>query len=336
MKRYGITIALAILVALLCCMTVVSAAMANPDSNPTVEIDIYRNSIETGDMVLIAYANIPYATMPTDPVTSTFLWSLIDTDNVTVLGSTVGYAYNKNGYGYNIYSMYWSAANFTAQGMVWGTSYTLRLAGNPTYFASPPVYNYNINAADYSAQTVKADVQNEIGDRVLALAADLNNKWGLLTVYYLNTENELGTVLSLYGEAFFRGAIYGLQAMAPNIFGVVMRVIDIEDRVWTDNYTEQLVNQYAGTWVETSQEAGKALFGTTYDLLSVMLMLVMALGLVYGNIAITGDSWNGLIDASLVSIIGAKLGLYDFAFLILLAAIAWIYISAKIWYRLFG
>lgn len=340
MKKLRPIILLMLLAGLLFSSTPVYADTPDPDSTPTVDqINIYRNMRETGDMLVLVYANIPYATIPDTPVTQTFIWSILDTDNVTELGSTVGYAYNisthqDDGFGYNVYSMYWNAANVTALGITWGTSYTIRLSGNPAVFDTPPIYNYTISAGDYSDLTAQADVQEELGNRILAIGAGLNTKWGLSTTYSLVTELEAGTALSLYGEAFFRGAIYGAQSLAPGIFSVVIRTIDVPERTWDPEYSENVTSQWEGTWVETAQEGGKALFGTTYDLLSIIMLLVMSGGLLIGNIILTGDHWNGLVDIAAFGVIGARLAMYDLAFLILIAALCWIYISAKVWFGL--
>jgi len=316
--------------------TPVYADTPDPDAPPTlVEANVYRNLIETGtptgDMLFLIYANIPYATVPNTSVTETFIWRLMDTDNVTELGSTVGCAYNDDGYGYNVYSMYFNADNVSSL-LTWGASYTLRLSGNPTVFDTPPVYNFVINTVDYSTAATQAESQAELAARILYLAGDLDNKWGLASIYSLLTQNETATVLSIYGEAFFRCAINGLQSMAPTVFSVVIRAIDIDPRDWDPEYSENVTGQWAGTWAETAQEAGKALFNTSYDLLSVIMLLAMSAGLLIGNLAITGDHWNGLVDVAILGVIGARLGMYDMAFLILVAAICWIYIGMKIWF----
>ena len=332
MKRFSSVIILALL-ALFLIATPAYADTPDPDSNPTIEsFNNYRNSLEPGDWLLVIYANIPYSSIPDTPVTETFIWRLMDTDEVTELGSTIGTNYNDDGYGYNVYSMYFSADEVTAKGMVWETSYIARLSGNPAVFDTPPIYNFTINAGNYSALTVTADVQAELAARVLTIAADLDNKWGLTATNSLLTEAEAGTVLSIFGEAFFRGAIFGLQAMAPGAFSVIIRNLDVPDREFPSEYAENVTGQWGGTWIDTAQEAGKALFGTDYDLLSIIMLLVMSGGLLIGNIMLTGDHWNGLVDVAAFGIIGARLGMYDFAFLLLIAAMCWLYISAKIWF----
>jgi len=332
MKKARAVVVVLLLAMVLLVTTPVYADTADPDYDPTVEeINVYRNLIEPGDMLFLVYANIPYGTPPSTPVTSTFIWRLIDVDGITTLGSTVGTAYNDDGYGYNVYSMYFTAAEVAAS-LVWNTVYNIRLSGNPTVFDAPPEYNYPVAVLDYTTAVTQADNQAELAARIITLAGDLDNKWALAPTYSLLTQNETATVLSIYGEAFFRGAINGLQAMAPLAFSVVIRALEITDRTWTDNYSENLTGQYTGTWVDTAKAAGAVLFGTDYDLLSIIILLVMCGGLMIGNLMLTGDHWNGLIDVAALCVVGARLAMYDLAFLILIAALCWMYISAKIWF----
>jgi len=340
MKTHRLLILLGLLVVLLLPATPCYADTPDPDATPTVvQFDMYRNMRADGDWLLLIYANIPYGTPPDQPVTETFIWNMYDTDNVTELGSTVGYAYNvgtyqDDGFGYNVYSMYWDSDNVTDLGMdtKWGASFPVRLTGNPAVFDTPPVYNYTIGVSDYSAETVRANVQDELADRVLFLANDLNVKWGLSAVYSLLVEEEAGPVLSTYGQAFFRGAIYGLQALAPGAFPVEIRLVDVEARDWDTEYSENVTGQWGDTWIDTAQAAGKALFDTDYDLLSVIMLLAMGTGLLIGNIMLTGDHWNGLVDVAVLSVIGARLGMYDLAFLMLVGAVCWFYIGTKVWF----
>ncbi len=333
MKRIRTGIVLAILAVFVLSATPVYADTPDPDSTPTIEqVDIYRNSIETGDFLVIIFANILYGTLPDTPESETFIWRLMDIDGVTELGSTLGYDFNDDGYGFNVYSMYFSAATAVTLGLVWETAYSLRLIGNPLAFVSPPVFNFPVVSTDYSSETVQVDVQTEIAARVIELGRALDIRWDNSATDSLILENETTTIFSTIGESFFRGAIFGVQAMAPSAFSVVVRVIDIEAREWDTQYSENVTGQWSGTWVETAQEGGKALFGTDYDLLSVIVMLGLSGILLFGGMWLTGSAWAGMIDASLIGIFGARLGLFDLGFLMLIGFVCIFFISAKIWY----
>lgn len=330
-----VRIVMALVVALLLLVVIASPVYADtplPSSTPQViKTNVYRNLIEEGDRLFLIYANIPYDAFPEDPVTETFIWRLFDTDGVTELGSTVGYNFlysnNGTGYGYNVYSMYFD----NADNITWELQYPLRLSGNPNKFDTPPNYNYTISVADYSLLSDKEDEQAELASIVLWLANDLDNKWSMPATYSLISQIEAAAVLSIYGEAFFRGAIFGIQAMAPTIFSFVIRDIEYEEREWDLEYSGSLESQYEGTWIDTAREAGKSLFNTDFDLLSIIILLGTGVGVVVGNIILTGDHWNALVDAAVVLILGGSVGMYGFGFLGLVAAISLIIVAFTIW-----
>lgn len=303
------------------------ADQADPDNTPIAVVDVYRNLLVSGDRLYLIYANIPYAAQPDALVTEAFIWRLYDTDNTTVLGQTLGTAYNAGGYGYNVYSIYLPATWAPA----WESPLLLRLSGNPLIFDSPPVYNFTLTAADYNAENITTEVQAALTTRILAIATDLNIRWGGTTE--LLYETETGTVLSLTGEEFFRAAIYGLQAMAPDLFRFSAGTITAEERTWTTDYVDNITGQWTGTFVEDGQTAGKGMFNKDYDLLSIILLLAGLGGLFVGNIMISKNVYSALIDVTLVALIFGRLGIPDvlLSFLGLIAALSWVYISAKIW-----
>jgi len=310
----------------------VCADTPDPDSTPTVEeFNVYRNLLETDDFLLLIYANIPYATPPSDPVTETFIWRMIDTDNITELGSTTGFNYHDNGYGFNVFSMYWGAANITALGIAWGTEYTIRLSGNPAAFDDPPKYDFTLDSTDYTDSVAGNEVREEMGNRLLSIASELKIKWALAADYCLTQEIETGTVLSIYGETVFRGVIRGVQGMVPQIFRFVVSNLDVGARTWDPTYVTALEEQWTGTWVETARAAGATLFGTSYDLTSLILLTGLAFGVVIGNLMVSGDTWAGGVDACFVLLIGTKLTLLGLGYLGLIVSLCVLYIAARMW-----
>lgn len=299
-----------------------------PDSTPSAEFHFYRNLLEPGDEGLFIYQNIPYATPPDDPTGEVFIWRLMDgTDE---LGSATSYAFNDNGYGYSCTWMYWDATTVTSLGMVWGSIYTVRLSGNPAAFADPPEYNFTLSSADYSALTVTADVQAELAARILLTAQALDINWGLGATYSLLSETETGTVLSIYGEAYFRGVIYGLQGICPQVFSYVINDYDDEPRTFTTGYVTTLETQYAGTWIDTAKSALGDLFGVSY-LAPLLLSLLGAAVLGTVSIILSGDAWHGFADARTGLLVATRLGFFNLAFLGLLAALAVIYGAVRLW-----
>lgn len=333
MKKLRIVVLILLAVMYLLAFTLpVYAQAADPDSTPTIErLNVYRNLLESGDFFIVWLANIPYsvATQPDAPVTETFIWRLIDTDGITELGYTTGYAYNDDGYGYNVYCMYFSFS--TAPAWKPAVEYTLRLSGNPAQFVTPPEYIFTVSTADYTALTGTTDNQEALATTILWLGDELDQQWALTAANSLLLEIEAGTVLSIDGESYFRGAIYGLQGLAPTVFRVILRDINVADRTWSGNYSTIVGNQWAGTWVGNATTAGAGVFSQTYDLFAIVGLIIICLVFAVGDVSLTSDMWNAFAGVSLIALAGAKLAVYSMGFLGLAVAVAVLYLSARVW-----
>lgn len=331
MKKWRIALLLSVLIIAVVVPAGSIFATDQPDSAPSATFYLYRSLLETGDQLLLIDQNIPYSTIPDEPIWQTYQWRMIALDGVTELGICLPYAFNDNGYGSSVASMYWDAGNVTALGMAWDAAYTMRLSENPALFASPTQWDFTLSSADYSTLTVSEDVKDELAARILLLAQNLDISWGLGATYSLLNETETGTVLSIYGEAFFRGAIYGLQGLCPQVFAYVINDVDLTPRTFSAAYVTTLSNQWSGTWVETAKAAGAALFGTGYDLTSILLTLLAAVIIAIIAIILSGDAWHGIADAKTVFIVSTRLGFFDLGFLAVLAACAVLYGTARMW-----
>lgn len=337
MKRLGIAILSAMVAIIITAMPVMAIAL--PDSTPSVEdVYIYRNVLETGDMAVIIFENTPYGTVPTDyDYSEAFIWRLIDTDNTTELAQAVGYDYNVgtyegSGYGYNVISFYLDATEVTALGITWLDILTLRLSGNPVAFASPPTYNYPVTIGDYSSLTDTADVKADIALLILTIAGDLDNKWGLTSTYSLISESETGTSLSLFGQAYFRGAIYGVQAMAPAAFPLSISDIVTTARTWTTTYVTELGEQHTGDYIDTALTAGNDFFDVDFGLFGMLLTLGICVVIILGHWYLKGGNvWTGLTESAPVVVIATRMGMFGLGELGLLAAVCWLFVSAKLW-----
>lgn len=303
------------------------ADQANPDSTPTATTYVFRNLIESGDQLYVVYANIPYAATPTELESDAFIWRLIDTDGTSVLGQTTGYPFNDSGYGYNVYSFYFSSA----EAPTWDQAYTVRLTGNPAIFDTPPTYDYTLDSGDFSSAASDTPTQRtELGNRIILMAQNLDIQWGLTTTTTLLSETETGTVLSINGEAFFRNAILGLQAMAPQIFSFESGTVSNTDRTWSSAYATNISTQYAGTWVGTAQSAGASFFGKSYDLISIIIILAAVIAAIAANFWIAKSAWLGMIDGSVVAVLLSR-AIYEPTYVAFIGGIMSLYVSAKVW-----
>jgi hypothetical protein len=329
---------LALFIVLVMALAVVMPALAIdlPDDTPTIIGKwAWRHVLETGDMLIIVDENTPYTTTPTTDYSEAYIWEFASTNGTTSLGWANGYDYQNKGFGYNVIGFYFSAAEVTTSNITWGQNYYLKLLGSPSSFADPPEYIYQMTSADYSALTDMDDVQNEIGQRILLIAADLDNKWALGLTYSLIDQSETGVVLSIYGESFFRGALYGIQSYAPDLFRIIIGNIDtasLSDRSWSDNYSTNLTTQYpAGSDLDKGMQAGNDLLDVPYNLFGLIITLAIMAVIVVASLMIGGDWWGSFVGCIAPAVICTRIGLFGMGELALIAAICWLFLSAKVW-----
>jgi hypothetical protein len=245
MKRFRVGLSTFIALVFLLATPSPVAAIDPPDSTPTIDdIWVWRNILETGDVLLMLVENTPYATTPTGfTYGEAYIWRWMN--GTTELGQALGYDYNASGYGYNVIGFYLAAADAPT----WAGVYTLTLSGTPAAFTSPPEYSYPIPLSSYSILTDQDEVQADIALTVIDIADSMRSWWGLTAAESLIEEAETGTVLSSQGESFFRGAIYGLQGMAPAAFSLTISNFTITERTWDTEYTTNLTAQSpTGIW----------------------------------------------------------------------------------------
>lgn len=327
MKRLITGIAAALAAVLMIATPVLAIAL--PDSTPTITVRYaWRNVIETGDFLLIFEENTPYAATPTTVYSEAFIWRLIDTDGTTELGQAQGYNYFESGYGYNVISFYFSAADAPT----WAQIYHLRLSGTPTAFTTPPSYNFDLTSSDYSSLTATADVKADIAVKIITLAQDLENRWSLSTANALVTQEEGGSYLSVLGQAFFRGAILGIQAMAPTAFPATITNVDTSQRTFGTTYSSNLAAQNAGTYVATGLQAGEDFLDVGWNMMGMLIIFGIGFGLLFAHWRLAGgELWRGFVEFAAPLVIGMRLGLIGAGEVALVVALCWLFSSAKIW-----
>lgn len=236
-------------------------ALSVPDSTPTVsELHANRNLITTGDILIYGESDLPAGTPPATGASDAIIFKLIASDNLTELGAVTPYNFFDNGWNEGVFGFYFS--NMTTANVTWGTSYTIRIAENPAQYASPTYWDYVFPASGYStASSNQTAQQTELAINIINAANRLEQ---IFTSYTLLDTGASGTVLSSpSGETYFRGAIYGIQAMAPDLFMIQVLTYDASGRSMTTAYADNMTSQFAATWVGASENATVTQFGLT-------------------------------------------------------------------------
>ena len=263
-----------------------------PDSDPTISnVNANINLIESGDVLIYGEHNIPYAALPAEDADDTYIFRLIDTDNSTHLGAILPFTQLDNGYNEGGFSFYFTASdNLTTD-----QQYIIRISQNPANFDSPQHYDYVMPLSAWTSSVTQDDNQVELTLNIISMAQNLESAHDAT----LLESSAGGTVLSdPTGERYFRGIIYGIQLMAPDLFLVQVLTIDTADRLWTTDQFDQYEGRFTGTWLGTTTANTSATFGTTTPTLMTMVFL---LPIILGAIVISAIKFRKVDPAFMVA-----------------------------------
>jgi hypothetical protein len=269
------------------------AVTALPDSTPTLhDMKVYRNLLVDDDFLLVVPYTMPYATPPDLGIDKTFIFRLFDVAGTTELGSILAFPYNDDGYGEGIVSFYFD----DTAAPVWGANYVLRIDCNPAEFAAPTVWSFVLDSPAYSSFDDHDDNIEELRLDILEMGETLSGSWPV----DLTEETDSGTVLSTYGERYFRRAIKSVQAMCPELFYVQVSNPDYTKRSWDTIFADALANTFSGTFVWDAMTGFAGLW--TMQTRTAMGYVAMVVGLIFMAISVSQfqQVQQGFLDFALV------------------------------------
>lgn len=288
------TIISALIIALSLVGLVSQSVWADPTVPTNLQFEstkVFHNLIEDDDFLLVLHYNIHYNTdQPDTPANKLFTFRLLDTDGIDYLGSVVPYAYYNSGYDQGCAAFYFPKD----EAPDWEGAYIVRISGNPEYWSTPPLTSHTLTLSDYSQLETQAENQTLLGNYVLDIALDLEINWSTTLLY----NADLGVVLNSTGETYFRGAIPGLQAMAPQLFAVQTTTPQYTEEGWTQAQGNAYGQRFAGTWVQKSLDTIGDMFSIKWNVIPGMIIFGVIIAMAiwcqmkYGNIKpvpIAGD-----------------------------------------------
>ena len=323
-KPLALAVIMAIVATLL--LPVALLAIAQPDSSPSLSnIKANRNLIEIDDRLIYGDYNIPYASPPSDfGADETYIFNLLNGD--TLLGSITPFAMLDNGYNKGVFAFYFPAS----VNLTWGEAYTIRIIQNPIHFDAPETFDTIISSSAYTSATSQAINQSQLTINLISAAERLE-------AYYTNDtflDTAVGgTVLSSpTGETYFRGVIYGVQAMAPSLFLVQTLDLYTTDREWTTEQFDTYGERFEGNWVGTAENATANQFGVSGSMIMGMLII---LPLCVGFVIVSSMKFHraepGFLVSALLITMGALMGWISAAAFALVYQLSAIYL-AYVWF----
>jgi len=223
-----------------------AADPSDPDDYTIIDVKVFRNLIETGDILLIAEYNIAYDPTPDDDARAWWLFRVLNDDTLDI-GRSLPYSYGQNGYQYGITSMYWDADSDVIP--AWNEALQFRIEPNPTAWDDPPdAVTYTLTAADYGDDTSQDENQAALSDWVFDVVGQIEINWDVSGE--LITITGAGPVLTAAGQHYVLGAVPGSNWMCPDLFAVKDIDLDTDPETWEHERDEETQEQFEDTMID--------------------------------------------------------------------------------------
>jgi len=327
-KRLALT-AVMVAIAFLAFASPALAYLEPPTGAMTIpSVRVFKDTVAPGDVAMIFEYNIPYSTSyPTTSASLSIAFRCYSPDGATLLNTATPYnftLFENNGYGHGVGLFYFPAS----ANLYWGQAYKLNIQQLPLLYNPASSISYQLTSADYSSATLQVDSQDDVYNYILGICDAFK---GYYPAVGLKSILETTIVLSQYGEAYFRGAVPGIQLICPQLFLVQTYIPEI---IPVQEYTMELGEQYSQKLVGTDIERGAGRLGNYFGVGAYFVLAVVTFGLALGaSIWAARKGWGiepGFIIATVI-VICASLLIGDAVFTIvmiasLVAALAIVYV----------
>jgi hypothetical protein len=303
----------------------VSAYTSQPDETPKfTEVHVNRNLITTGDAMIYGMYELHYHTIPDVAADQTYIISVMNSAKTITYGFTTPFVYHDKGYGKGAISIYLAPDTIT-----WEQSLYIRIAQVPDQFETPVNTDISVLANKYTTFTTQSDNQAEVAANLFTIGQTLETEYD--AQFFTNSDGR--NVLTDPGEAYFRGAIPGLQGVAPDLFLIQTDAIDFATKQYTTEQFTTYQTRFTGTWVGSAMDAGGDMLGMGGN---TFMMFIFTLPLCIGAVVFTSlkfkKSEPGFILAALFMIMAAIMGWMPMALFATVFQLFGIYIGYLLFY----
>jgi len=296
-------------------------AITNPDNidfgtGADTLYKVFENVIETGDMLFVAEGYVNYVA-PADfaPYSAgdAFLFEVLDVAGVVTLLSVP-----LNQFGDRPISIYQTAAQVTAVGLVTETAYKLRITGNPTVFPLPTgnTVTVTLTPTDYVDQSIGKDTavptENDLRNFLIDMAENIEVEDSPALDYIVDVQGY--RYLSSGGADIFIEGIPGIQSFCAILFQYSIEPIESDAPASTGSYALTLTP--LEKWGETTANGLTNLgvyLGINQALAGSLVLMVLVMGLAAFVYSRTKSGVTVLLMVSSMPFLGAYLGLMPMA-----------------------
>jgi len=309
--------------------TLVYASVANPDSIASYSNKAFENIFATGDMIFISRYNIGYTTEPSESADTTFYYSLYSENGTTlILSRPINY------YEHNLISLYVSAEQVTSLGLVYGSSYRIRISGSPAFF---PTLTEGVNMITRTLSSSDWNTDGALTSKQLLysycidIASELEADW---VITLLSTTSTGTQVLNAAGTVVFLAAIPNLTNALPSLFYLSSSSAIINSN--SANLTmedETVLSTKLGTSVSNAFAGIGDFLGITETTSAGLWILLFTLSVASIIFLATGNSTGSMVLSVPIIIMGAYLGAIPLTILFTVGLLIIAYVFYFIWLR---
>lgn len=289
--------------------TATGSAPSQPSPYTIVTAKAFQNIYQTGDILIIFEYNLGYTAIPAYSCSELFYCQLLNgSDALTPVRKPLNY------FNYNMSSLYFSKADVTALGLVWGTTtYKVRIA-ETDLFSVPTTVDFGLSgSSQWMTQSDASLARGYVKAYLLSVVVnDLQAR--NTTTYIVNVAN--ASVLNTAGRALVLTAIPYLDTPIPELFQMSTSQIVVTQPTATGALqTNQTLEKQLGSQVSTAFTNFGSLLHVSGQQVALGWFLLCILIIVSIVFLATGN----LIGASIVSLpmvlIGAWVGAIPMAFI---------------------
>jgi hypothetical protein len=225
-----------------------ATAPAPPDTITIPTAEVFQNIYQPGDILIIFEHNIGYTTTPVPNYVASdlFYTRLMDTNGTTILTTTPKPLLN---YQYNMSAFYFTAADVTSLGLVWGHAYYVEIDGTNLFSPLLTPVQYQLDPTKWITGTNAAScgyVQSYLINRVVLNLQQHNG------IQYISSSSN-GAILNTNGRNLVLSAIPYLDTPIPQLFQLSTQQISVTQPVATGGLQTNLtLTNQLGTALATS------------------------------------------------------------------------------------
>lgn len=278
----------------------------------------FQNLFENGDTLFISEVNLTVSENVTKTPPELFQYTLYETDGLTSIAAR---DVKSLVYGYNVVGLYFSAAN-TASMLTWGSSYVIRIMGQPEEYPSPEedvnMDSYTMTNNDWINGTFGSSLnKGYVKDYCISIATSIQTNWTQTLITLVGT----GYVLNSLGRNVFLLAVPNFDYAVPLLFQTTYNNPNIDNTT----KTQDLQSLYTplgqlGTSTKAAFDGIGEYLGFSGEMLGsawafMLILMVASIAFLY-----TGNTTASIIIAIPMAFIGLISGFFPvYVFLLVLA-----------------